>query len=186
MKQIEINMNSIVVKPNRGFLASGILSLFLCCLVLSLLFNGSEPIAPIEMTFADKLGRKICYVFLLLFFGLGFFRIITGSMCIMIDENGVCGKRLFSKKRLLWSVIRDYGIFDSGDVDRDGKISILYFSAAELPLNKKRTKKKIKGKAVYAYVKCSGADAERMVALCRRYAGCESFVSDPDYPWRMR
>lgn len=104
MKQIEINMNSIVVKPNRGFLASGILSLFLSCLVLSLLFNGFEPIAPIEMTFADKLGRKICYVFLLLFFGLGFLRIITGSMCIVIDENGVCGKRLFSKKRLLWSV----------------------------------------------------------------------------------
>lgn len=177
MNQVEINMNNIVVKPNREIFASGIFSLFLGCLALTLLLNGSEPTAPIEMTLADRLATKICYMFILLFFGFGFWGIITGSMRLVIDENGVCGKRLFSKKRLLWSEIHDYGIFDSSDGDIHGKIGILYFSAAELPLNKKRTKKMIKGRTVYAYVKCSGADADRIVAFCRRYARCEPFVS---------
>ncbi|MGN1443951.1 MAG: hypothetical protein ACI4XE_08895 [Acutalibacteraceae bacterium] len=178
MNQAEMNTNSILVKPNRVFLARGVFSLFLGCLVLGLLFNGSEPIAPIEMTNADKLGTKIWYVFLLLFFGFGFWGIITGSMRIVIDENGVCGKRLFSKKRLLWSEIRDCGIFDSGDGDIHGKISVLYFSAVELPPNKKQTKKKIRRRTVYAYVQYSGEDADRIVAFCRRYAKCEPFVSD--------
>ncbi|MGN1195826.1 MAG: hypothetical protein ACI4SB_10105 [Acutalibacteraceae bacterium] len=186
MNQVEINTNSILVKPNRVFLARGIFSLFLGCLVLGLLLNGSEPIAPIEITFADKLGAKICYVFLLFFFGLGFFGIIAGSMRIVIDENGVCGKRLFSKRRLLWTEIQDYGIFDSGDRDSYGKISILYFSAAELPLNKKRTKKKIRSRTVYVYVQCSGADADRIIAFCRRYSSVTPFVCDEDKAFNRR
>ncbi|MGN1443952.1 MAG: hypothetical protein ACI4XE_08900, partial [Acutalibacteraceae bacterium] len=156
MNRIEIKANEVVVKRNHLLIVLGVFALGMGItavlgLVDFLMLGPPEPGDEFMQAFT------LLYIFAgtVLFFGMGVYSITTGFNRIVIDSDGVFCKGLFGEKKLIWQEISDYGMFLSGRSMGYSEY-ILYFSREVLPLNKKQTKKKLRGRAVFAYVHYRG------------------------------
>ena len=184
MKQLEVRADKIVIKGHYSNLVSGVI----------LLSAGSFPLIDfvlpmiLDVDFFTPDGMPVlCLVAILLFFcGVGLFMLLRFFETVTVDENGILRKGLLKSKKLSWEETADYGVFY--DVTSRCPMYVLYFSAEKLETNKKETRKKLWGRTIKIYVAQSQFDAvtESLLPFCRRFAECEPFVSDPDYPWRMR
>lgn len=184
MKQIKAFPDKIVIKGHYSYLVGGVILLtggivFLKDIV-SLPVSGADLFTPGGLPVLCLVAFALFFVCTGLFMLLRFFETVT------VDENGIVRKGLLTRKRLGWAETADFGVFYDGKSRRP--MYVLYFSDEKLPTNQKETRKKLRGRTIKIYVAQSefGVMTDLLLPFCHRFAGCKPFISDPDYPWRMR
>ncbi|MGN1195827.1 MAG: hypothetical protein ACI4SB_10110 [Acutalibacteraceae bacterium] len=184
MKQIKVFPDKIVIKGHYSYLVGGVILLpggiVFLKEVVSLPVSGADLFTP------GGLPVLCLAAFALFFFFTGLFMLFRFFETVTVDENGIVRKRFLTRKRLRWDETADFGVFY--DVKSRRPMYVLYFSDEKLPTNQKETRKKLRGRTIKIYIAQSEFDTvtETLMPFCRRFAGCEPFVSDPDCPWRMR
>lgn len=186
MNRVEVKANEIVVKRNKILICLGAVALVIGITAVW------ETIDFLMLGPPDP-GDEFIHIFTTLYLfsgtvlilGVSIFGIIAGFNRIVINPDGVFCKGLFGEKKLTWQEISDYGMF-LNERSMGYNEHILYFSREVLPVNRKSTKKKLRGRAVFACVYYRDDDIDRIVAFCRRYAKCEPFLSNTDYLKKLR
>lgn len=180
MNRIEIKANVVVVKRNNLLIGLG-------AVILGMGILGVWGMIDFLMLGPPDPGDEFVHIFSILYIfsgealilGMGIYSITAGFNRIVIDSDGVFCKGLFGEKKLTWQEIADYGVFLSGRSMGYNEY-ILYFSREVLPVNRKSTKKKLRGRAVFAYVHYRGEDIDRIVSFCRRYSSVTPFICDEE------
>lgn len=176
MNRVEVKVNEIIIKRNNILIGLG-------AVVLGMGITGVWFMIDFLMLGPPDPGDEFVYIFAILFsllgtimiLGVSISGIIAGFNRIVIDPDGVFCKGLFGEKKLTWQEISDYGMFLSGKSMGYNEY-ILYFSKEVLPVNRKSTKKKLRGRAVFACVYYRGDDIDRIIPFCRRYSSVPPFI----------
>ena len=189
MNRVEIKVNEIDIKRSNLLIALGVVVIGVGITAVPMLLEIPKPEITGEYELSEVFGFLFGFLWFFVISGNGIFCITAGFKRIVIDSDGVFCKGLFGTKRLLWSAITDYGVYWDGQTRPTGFHEyVLYFSDEALLVNRKSTKKKLGRNTVKTHFQSVrfADEPEKILAFCRRYAKCEPFVSDPDYPWRMR
>lgn len=187
LKQLEIKTDEFVMKPNFGFVLRGTVA-FLMGFVLLFVLLRFEPETAGTYSKGDIGEILTCLVCMVGFWVLGTVDTVKNGITVVVDRNGVCGKGLFSRKSFSWAEVRDYGCFYDRYIRSLDGMYVVYFSPDKLNADKTGRRKKIGGKAIRTYLSaldaCTAVDS--LLPFCRRFAGCEPFLSDTDYlkKWR--
>lgn len=180
MNRVEVKANEIIIKRNNILIGLGVV-------VFGIAITGVWGMIDFLMLGPPDPGDELIEAFTLLYifsgtlflFGMGVYGIMAGFKQFVIDPDGVFCKGLFGEKKLTWQEISDYGMFLSGRSMGYNEY-IFYFSKEVLPVNRKSTRKKLRGRAVYAYVYYRGENVDRIVPFCRRYSSVSPFICYED------
>lgn len=179
MNQVEIKANEVIIKRNNLLIVLGVFALGIGITAVPMLTNFPKPGITGEYELSEVFGFLFGCFWLLVISGNGIYSITAGFNRIVIDSDGVMCKGLFGVKKQTWQEISDYGMFLSGRSMGHNEY-ILYFSRKVLPVNRKSTKKKLRGRAVFAYVYSRDEDIDKILAFCRRYSSVPPFISGED------
>lgn len=167
--------NQITLKGNAVFGGIGIVAVFMAAMGIRLIFN----ILPFEdgYTFDDVFGLIFICIWTLIVSVMALCALASNSKKITIDDEGVSCKTWFSKEKLRWSEIKDWGLSYCGQTRWESNTYYFYFSKEQQPI-KNECKKKLKGKMIKTVV--IGNDyteiVSKVIPFCTSRTEVEPFI----------
>lgn len=176
--RVEKYDDAIVIKSTYEFWLSAVAGVVMSLLGMYLFFK-----------FADEKANFIDYLTLFVFVISGlliFLYSLNNALSkIIIYENGVYYKSLFTKRAYAWSEIRDYGLSRSGHSKFGNGVYEFYFSN-KVQVKKDNRSKKLRGKIIkltimdneYSYI------SKTVIPFCRKNIKSAPFIPDELFSYR--
>ncbi len=174
--EIELkNRNSIFKGIAVGAIFMGFMGIQLLC-ELSLFEEG--------VSAGDIFGLVFICVWIFATFWMGIMALIASTKKIIVNDEGVQCRTLFSKHKLLWSEIQDWGLSYCGQTRGEGNTYHFYFSTRHHPIKNKYSKR-LKGKMIktvvigieyYEYV-------NEIIPFCTMRTGVPPFIGEDAHHW---
>lgn len=172
--------NKIILKGKSFFLVMTLGAGYMAYQGISLLcglFSHEE-----GYTGADILGAVFVCFWTLMILCMGIYALLQGTKKIIIDEQGVLCKTLFTKRFLTWPEIADWGISYCGQTRGEGNTYYLYFSE-QIQSVKNECRKKLRGSMIKYFI--MGDEyyeaITELVPFCKERCSVEPFIGKEKY-----